>query len=614
MTEGTELPESGGEEKAPEKESREAPEKEARAEAPEKETREAPEKEARAEAPEKETQEAPEKEARTEAPEESPRDQVDGKPTSGESESTEKTHQVEELREAPEVAERVEKATFEPQEVVERKGDYKQSEVIEKAFVDTVEAPLTQSTAHESGSDSILQNISKHANNTTDTITQNLRDSDYGGSGSETGPSEASPGRVAAVEAPNVGNLDGSRGEPELEEEALGGGVESGEQLGYQGGVSSEDLQLEGKMQDESRSFSTVSNVMKAKDDVTDNSISNVRGDSSGNDSGSGAGSSNPDSLAGPMLTLEQALSGKPTLESEASQGEVKDVPFGPVKIVSKPESGEEAQTPVVGTAEQTMDLDAYAENNPEIAAIEAVAEAQETAAEAEHLAVEAASAEAKAEEAMAEAKAAAEAATEAEAAAQEARDTVMHIYNEEQPDTELPMNASQHDVEVLEATMDAFYARLDEAIEIRDKANADAVAKAKASVEAWEAEVAAAAEAAVLAKQAAAAAAEAEAAVAAALAALTALMGAEAAERVLSEALEGEQTSEAAKSAFMKVGETDEDASADQSEGPRPAEQQAQEPDQSDQAESAEEDVPETSTGEALGLPPSPAGVGPTD
>jgi hypothetical protein len=40
MTEGTELPESGAEQAAPEKETREAPEKEARAEAPEKETRE----------------------------------------------------------------------------------------------------------------------------------------------------------------------------------------------------------------------------------------------------------------------------------------------------------------------------------------------------------------------------------------------------------------------------------------------------------------------------------------------------------------------------------------------------------------------------------------------
>ena len=105
--------------------------------------------------------------------------------------------------------------------------------------------------------------------------------------------------------------------------------------------------------------------------------------------------SSSPDSsdqagfLIGTTPTLEQALSVKPTLEAEipeASVGEVRDVPIDPERIVTKPELGEAPRTPVVGTAEETMDLESFLET-PETKAIEAVGDAKEAAAEVEQLA-----------------------------------------------------------------------------------------------------------------------------------------------------------------------------------------------------------------------------------
>ena len=87
--------------------------------------------------------------------------------------------------------------------------------------------------------------------------------------------------------------------------------------------------------------------------------------------------------LIGTAPTLEQALSVKPTVEAEipeASVGEVRDVPIDPERIVTKPEPGEAPRTPVVGTAEQTMDLDAYTDT-PELRKIEAVAKANEAVA-----------------------------------------------------------------------------------------------------------------------------------------------------------------------------------------------------------------------------------------
>jgi tRNA uridine 5-carbamoylmethylation protein Kti12 len=60
--------------------------------------------------------------------------------------------------EAPEVSQRLEQATFDPEEVVEHDGDYKQAETIEAAFVKVIEAPVPQkttdgSTDEGSGSD-----------------------------------------------------------------------------------------------------------------------------------------------------------------------------------------------------------------------------------------------------------------------------------------------------------------------------------------------------------------------------------------------------------------------------------------------------------------------------
>ena len=95
-------------------------------------------------------------------------------------------------------------------------------------------------------------------------------------------------------------------------------------------------------------------------------------------------GSDQAGSLTDTPLTLEHVLSSKPTLETEApqvSQGEVKGVPLGEEKIVSMPESGEETQTQVMGTAEHDMDLETFTET-PEIAAIEAIAESQAAYAE----------------------------------------------------------------------------------------------------------------------------------------------------------------------------------------------------------------------------------------
>jgi hypothetical protein len=62
-------------------------------------------------------------------------------------EKVEKTVDV--LPELAEEAERIDMATFTPEEAIEREGDFKQAEEIERAFVAVIKAPATPIEAEE---------------------------------------------------------------------------------------------------------------------------------------------------------------------------------------------------------------------------------------------------------------------------------------------------------------------------------------------------------------------------------------------------------------------------------------------------------------------------------
>ena len=428
--------------------------------------------------------------------------------------------------EAPEEIKRVEQATFEPEAVIEREGDYKQAEAIETAFVELIVEPELAPA-----------------------------------------PGGLMPASIE-LEVPEVQEV-----QPALSDAS--------------------------DIQPPTSGLPGLSEV--GLETVGDGFVPLGESESSI----SPGSSDRPRLVSGQVLTLEAALTAKPTLETEipeASIGEEKGVPFDPVKIVSEPESGGETQTPVVGTADVDMDAETFVETTPEMTVSEAMAEAEENAAEVEPSATETEATdevqgteaqdndpnstseitEEVVNETVAEAvEAAANAARAAETSA--ATDDKLEEAKVAEAQAEDEMNTAYAALSSVCArygnptgvtlryselwttplndehswlTREGWVAWLQAKQEYMNKyaAHENAVHATREAENTAESQ----------AEQAAQAAAEAEAAAAAALAALTPLMGADAAERVLSEALGGEETQETNTGEAEPTGEADEDASTD--------------------------------------------------
>jgi hypothetical protein len=488
-------------------------------------------------------------------------------PEGPEKDSREVGETKEETGESSEAIKRVEQATFEPEAVVEREGDYRQAEEIKDAFIKVVEAPVLQAASDQPPADGSRQgdrpadirDLSGSLKASLETAKDGLVpdgksrigtvSDDSVGPSSLTDPaltkeSEAtqtiSSVRSNPPDAVNNsitnlrGDSDSADNEARSSDDSLRGDskVTAAGVLADPAGQKSV-AEMQDSINNESQVASMVSGVMRMQSDTQNNIIENLRGDSDIPDD-EARSSDRQDLQAGSAVTLEQVFVGGGHLETDTplvDQGEAKGVTVGPVKTVSTPESGEETQTPVAGTAEQTEGLDTAAE---EITAGEALAEVRETAAEYEKLAAAAEAAEAKAAEAVAAADAAAEAAAEAAAAAQEAWEKAgklqlgaMVLSNPMDPPTE--EEAARYREDMAEAN------------EAAVQADADAAAKATESEEARDAANAALAES----KDAAAAAEAAKAAYDAAMDKLNSLVGEEFAGKVLSGTGGGEETGE---------------------------------------------------------------------
>jgi hypothetical protein len=444
-----------------------------------------------------------------------------------------------ETRESTEASKRVEQATFEPEAVVEREGDYRQAEEIKDAFVKVVEAPVLQAasdhpptdgsrqdgrsdeTSDVSGASKVSQETaedglvpggkSRMGNALDDTVSpSSLTDPALN---RESG-AEQSISRIGSSQPDAVNNsITNLRGDSK----ATAAGVWA-DPAGQTPAAEMQD-----SINNESQIAPTLSSAMRMQSDTQNAVLENLRGDSDSADN-EARSSDGQDLQPGPAVTLEQAFSIKPTLETEVPavlQGEGKGVANEPVKTVTTPESGGETQTPAAGTAGRTIRSDADAEKTP---AGEAIAEVKETEAEYEKLAAAAEAAAAKAAEAVAAADAATEAAAEAAAAAQEAGEKAanlqlgaMVLSNPMDPPTE--EEAARYREDMAEAN------------EAAVQANADAAAKATESEEARKAANAALEEY----KKAAAAAEAAKAAYDAAVDSLNSLIGEELAGKVLS-------------------------------------------------------------------------------